>query len=448
MSGRLVSSRFLGEELVGFPRLAPACESHPIAALGPPAAAPIAPAASINPRGSLRVRAAPPHAAERTAPRPSPPPLPSPQIGRRLLCGNFGLIVAQAWAQCTDVNAILEAQIDITSGRGGQSGGIAHYFPTPSGNTGMRVRVRPGRRQIISRQLASALAVRLRLAKAARALTFRSFTPPADGPVDHVQVFQGHTRFATSSMPSVPESHPHQWSPESRVSMWRVDPATGKAARRAEPFSVYVTHNGDFDLLNVYGRDRTHREIAEWLTVILHSPCPARCDSVKVAGVIELFRTQGVWAHAFRFAFLTTLATHFEDTLSDGALGAAARPGAREERPGDALRREYTTVAKTNAVAALAEQCFAGFCDTLPPLPNVRRRHPRPSAPSAWLLPRSPCRLPRRLLTSSPIPLRRRRRRSSARGASPASSRGARRSSSTASLRRVEPHGALHLFPL
>lgn len=183
--------------------------------------------------------------------------------------------------------------MDVTSGRGGQSGGIAHFFPTPSGNTGLRVRVRPGRRQIISRQLASALAVRLRLAKAARALTFRSFAPPADSPVDHVAVFQGHTRFATSSMPSVGESHPHQWSPEKRVSMWRVDPATGAAASRSENFSVFVTHNGDFDYLNVYGRDRTQREIGEWLKVVLHSPCPARCDSVKVAGVIELFRTQG-----------------------------------------------------------------------------------------------------------------------------------------------------------
>lgn len=183
---------------------------------------------------------------------PSPcahPPFPfssPPQIGRRLFCGNFGLIVSQAWAATTDVLSILEAQTDVTSGRGGQSGGIATYLPGASGNRGVRVRVRPGRRQIISRQLANALSVRMSVLKATRFLTCSGASAP-EGSIDYVSVFQGHTRFATSSMPSVGESHPHQWSPGKNVSMWRVDMATGKAVQKSERFDVFVTHNGDFD---------------------------------------------------------------------------------------------------------------------------------------------------------------------------------------------------------
>lgn len=90
-----------------------------------------------------------------------------------------------------------------------------------------------------------------------------------------------------------------------------------------------------------------------------------------------------MWAHAFRFAFLTTLANQFEDTLSDGELGAKARPGAREERPGDALRREYTSAAKTMALAAIAEATFARVAAELPALPFVRPAPPPSPSPNA-----------------------------------------------------------------
>lgn len=33
----------------------------------------------------------------------------------------------------------------------------------------------------------------------------------------------------------------------------------------------------------------------------------------------------GIWAHAVRFALLTALDIEFEDVLSDGAMGEAAR---------------------------------------------------------------------------------------------------------------------------
>lgn len=60
-----------------------------------------------------------------------------------------------------------------------------------------------------------------------------------------VQLFVGHTRFATSSIPSVGETHPHQWCPRMRVRLWRMGPgAQGPQLERLYS-DIFVTHNGE-----------------------------------------------------------------------------------------------------------------------------------------------------------------------------------------------------------
>lgn len=122
-------------------------------------------------------------------------------------------------------------------GRGGQSGGVCTFLPTASGLASVRARVRPGRREAMHSLLSSVLRRKLRWA----ALTHRL---PARGSAPAHRLFMGHTRFATSSLPSAGESHPHQWTPPRPLRVWRV--RGGRAVEAVEEFSLFITHNGDF----------------------------------------------------------------------------------------------------------------------------------------------------------------------------------------------------------
>ena len=90
-----------------------------------------------------------------------------------------------------------------------------------------------------------------------RALGSRQSPRPAVLPLPGARLFLGHTRFATSSVPSVVETHPHAWSPERRMRVWGVEEGSGGGRRvRARVRNVrhYITHNGDFDFWNLFGR--------------------------------------------------------------------------------------------------------------------------------------------------------------------------------------------------
>ncbi len=230
-------------------------------------------------------------------------------------------------------------------GRGGQSGGVATFVPTATGLASVRARVRPGRREAMHTLLAGTL--RRRLAWAA--LTHRA--PPASAPPAD-RLFIGHTRFATSSLPSVGESHPHQWTPPRPLRVWRV--RAGAAVAATEPFSLFITHNGDFDFLALFGRERTHGDVAAWLARVLHAPAPARCDSAKVAGVLELYRTQGAWMPSVRLAYQTAVAECFEEAFDFQGVGPDAPHAAPAQRVLDAL-------------AAAADGAFAAFAKEAQP---------------------------------------------------------------------------------
>lgn len=87
--------------------------------------------------------------------------------------------------------------------------------------------------------------------------------------------------------------------------MWRADGRGGVTAS-TESFSLYVTHNGDYDFArDAAGRYRTHHELSAWLAAVLGCPPTAKCDSVCLAGerpwgggpVLHCFRVMlSVWA--------------------------------------------------------------------------------------------------------------------------------------------------------
>ena len=263
----------------------------------------------------------------------------------QLRCGNFGVFLAEAADAGLDPVAILQRMAEVTMGRGGQSGGVATFLPTASGLASVRARVRPGRRQAMAPLVASALR---------RRLAWCRFTSRAPGAGSHAaaRVYLGHTRFATSSLPSVTESHPHQWTPPGAAQpVWRV--SHGVAVRSWERFSLFVTHNGDFDFLRVAGRDWPQGDVGLWLERLLHAPAPARCDSAKVAGCMELFRAQGLWGASFRLAFQDVLASGLPDAFDFHPV----TPDAPNAAP---------TVAVLDGLAAAAGAAFARFAAALP----------------------------------------------------------------------------------
>lgn len=89
----------------------------------------------------------------------------------------------------------------------------------------------------------------------------------ARGPKPACSFFLGHTRFATSSAPTVPESHPHRFSPPKNARVWRRGPSGWLSA--VENFEVYVTHNGDLDYWPLFGVQRTQRELGAWLKQVV-----------------------------------------------------------------------------------------------------------------------------------------------------------------------------------
>eukprot|EP00897_Mesotaenium_endlicherianum_P003174 jgi/Mesen1/2885/ME000175S02039 len=226
-----------------------------------------------------------------------------------------------------DALSVLEAMAAVSTERGGQSGGLVTLLPGNGGQVrGLRVRVCPGKRESLSEKLASRFrwreftaGLRLRLWSL---LTFWRRRPGGSsggaggeggaraGMVAvPPQVFAGHTRFATSSIPSDTETHPHQWTPEHQSLFW--GPGGGAGAPRVsatwQNVGLYITHNGDFEFWNLFGRDRTHSELGPWLQTVLDAQQPATCDSVMIAGLLELLRTQGLWLHSLRLAFYQVL---------------------------------------------------------------------------------------------------------------------------------------------
>ena len=118
--------------------------------------------------------------------------------------------------------------------------------------------------------------------------------------------FLGHTRFATSSGPSVRDTHPHRFSVKEQVKIWRCG-ADGWFST-LENFELYVTHNGDLDYMEELDSKvlRTHKEVGIWLQVVLQMSNIPGCDSIKVAGMLELLRTKGIWKHSLRLAALVS----------------------------------------------------------------------------------------------------------------------------------------------
>jgi hypothetical protein len=61
-----------------------------------------------------------------------------------------------------------------------------------------------------------------------------------------------------------------------------------------------ITHNGDFDAWRLFGEPIENADLGLWLERVLHTPNATLGNSPKIAGMMDLLITQGMWDAALR----------------------------------------------------------------------------------------------------------------------------------------------------
>ena len=129
---------------------------------------------------------------------------------------------------------LLRKMLEVTMTRGAQSAGLVTYRQDGGDAQGCRARTVSGKRTDLAR---------LVLSKFSRVIERRRPLLGA-GLIAAPQLFQGHTRFATSSIADLGGCHPHQWLPASTELYWRFNPATETYHGEFTRSEAYITHNG------------------------------------------------------------------------------------------------------------------------------------------------------------------------------------------------------------
>jgi hypothetical protein len=217
-------------------------------------------------------------------------------------CGNMTILSrlqpGEKSAFPVRMQRLFERMNRINQMRGGQAGGLA-------------VQYRQGRhaRHVIRKRVNSKrgdLVQRMRKDLAGAAESRRAF--------EGVTLVQGHTRYATSGPSFKHEAHPFQWFSEVKVRRV-ISLSGGRPEAAAAPVETTIAHNGDMDRLAFPVLDENgswkparldYPFLAYWLERVLHAPNRWKGDSPQIAGAMELFVTQGLWAESLRLAYHRT----------------------------------------------------------------------------------------------------------------------------------------------
>ena len=76
-----------------------------------------------------------------------------------------------------------------------------------------------------------------------------------------------------------------------------------------------ITHNGDFDSWH-FNRDVDNQTLGLWLERVLHTPNATKGDSPKIAGMMDLLVTQGMWYASVRLAYQLAIAISIENAFN------------------------------------------------------------------------------------------------------------------------------------
>jgi hypothetical protein len=72
--------------------------------------------------------------------------------------------------------------------------------------------------------------------------------------------------------------------------VWRFDTVAGKFEKTRCEVGIHITHNGDFNALSAYSQELVNEEVGLWLEKVLNVPNSVGSDSVKIAGMMDLYR--------------------------------------------------------------------------------------------------------------------------------------------------------------
>jgi hypothetical protein len=211
--------------------------------------------------------------------------------GRAVFCGNFGILAKREPHERgllpTRFFTLTERLGLATDIRGQQAGGLA-VLDARGRFVGLKVVNE--KRGNLTRTLLGAFRRRAALRRLVGARPMRTLF--------HLVA---HYRYGTSSQPSEIETHWHRLMPPRTGYIWVVEGQT--LARHRCPVENLITHNGDFDAWTApTGRLGTD-DLGDWLGEVLGNANPARGDSPKIAGMMDLLIVQGQWDASLRLAY-------------------------------------------------------------------------------------------------------------------------------------------------
>ncbi|HHP7232492.1 MAG TPA: hypothetical protein ACFCUY_16735 [Xenococcaceae cyanobacterium] len=258
-------------------------------------------------------------------------------------CGNFGLI---AQRQPDDSNELLPARMaEIaqimgreTEIRGEQAGGGLVLA-----RNGDRV-VFVGKK-IVNRKRANLT----KSLEAAFAPLRKKAIASGIEPLKSLVMGVWHYRYATSgTAPSALETHWHEWIGARQEKVWQFNGREWLC--QTQNVNHRITHNGDFDAWILFNQEINNVTLGLWLERVLHTPNAAKGDSPKIAGMMDLLITQGMWYASVRLAYQMAIAQHL-------ALNKIAT----------ATELAFPSVADLTSWAKIFESTFASFPDFPPP---------------------------------------------------------------------------------
>ncbi len=251
------------------------------------------------------------------------------QVRSEVRCGNEGVLVERQDSDSSVLPSVIQSFMEgmgrITKIRGEQAAGRALFVQKGEEIGVLRERViNPKRGDLPS------ILGRVFNRKILKNLLLRKIKPaPA------TYLVMEHYRYGTSSAPAVNETHPHQWMPERIVSQWTIQ--EGQWLRAQKRLANLISHNGDFDSWNIFGKEQPFEPIGLWLERVLHTPNNTQGDSPKIAGMMDLLLTQGMWDASVRLAYQFVIA----ESLLDAFGGEAPSKEAPNTAPSNAIIREW-----------------------------------------------------------------------------------------------------------
>ena len=163
-----------------------------------------------------------------------------------------------------------------------------------------------------------------------------------------------HYRFGTSGSPSILETHWHEWIPDRLEKVWQIE--NGTYIPKLQNVNHRITHNGDFDTWQLFGRLVDYRTLGLWLERVLQVPNQTVGDSPKIAGMMDLLITQGMWLPSVRLAYQLMIASSVDDAFGGAEL--------TKDAPNTAPARDQ--------LERWARLCEAAFVEHLNHLPEAK----------------------------------------------------------------------------